>query len=372
MTIDVRIIHFHPDARLAKIFIAPLMDVERREGMQSELVFSAHNSGIEGTSIPFELSGPNLFGLPFTLWRIWRYLKRRRPDVIFSHNTKSSLFPLLGAWLAGVHVRVYFNHGVPYAGYQGVLRVMLRELERWNTALATHVVTVSIDMIKLLQDVSPRITPQIIHNGSASGIDFHKFSPERYNRTGWRQAHGLREKDLIVVYVGRPERRKGFELVLRLWRDHFHDGNIKLLLCGPGPDDVLRYLNALPSNIIPLGFVHNIPEVVSSSDLLILPSLHEGLSYACMEAQAVGTVIIANDISGIRCIVENGITGLLVPNNDPIQYVKVIREIQKNKSLLAPIQKKAKLSVLKYSREAFIPAYLSFLETLLTADSCKK
>jgi len=159
---------------------------------------------------------------------------------------------------------------------------------------------------------------------------------------------------------------------LRLWRDHFHVGNIKLLLCGPGPDDVLRYLSALPSNIIPLGFVHNVPEVLSSSDLMILPSLHEGLSYACLEAQAVGTVVVANDIAGMRSIVENGKTGFLVFNNDPVQYVKIIREIFNNRSLLAPIQRQAKLSILNYSREAFIPAYLLFLQALLVEDSWRK
>ena len=317
----MRITHFHPDARMAMRFVAPLMNAEREEGYQSELVSSVRRSGLDGIVIPFDLSFSNLLGLPLALWRIWKHLKGARPDVVFSHNTKSSLLPLLGAWLIGVHVRVYFNHGVPYAGYDGIVRALLRTLERWNSALATHVVTVSSDMRALLQDVSPRIKPQIIQNGSASGIDLHAFSPERYSRTGWRQAHGLRDEDLVVVYVGRPERRKGFVSVLRLWMDHFHQGNIKLVLCGPGPDDVLKYFKSVPSNVICLGFVNNIPEVLSGSDLMILPSLHEGLSYACLEAQAAGVVVVANDISGIRCVVENGITGFLVPNNELVKYV---------------------------------------------------
>jgi len=365
----MRIIHFHPDARMAMIFIAPLMEVERQEGMQSELVSSVSSSGIKGTNFPFDLSVSNLLGLPLALWRIWRYLKRHRPDVMFSHNTRSSLIPLLGAWLAGVHVRVYYNHGVPYSGYQGILRIILRVLERWNSALATHVVTVSRDMQGLLQDVSPKIRSQVIHNGSACGIDLHIFSSELYSRAGWREAHGLHEDDLVIVFVGRPKRRKGFELVLQLWRDHFHDENIKLLLCGAGLKDVLRYLNVLPSNVIPLGFVHNVAEVLSCSDLMILPSLHEGLSYACLEAQASGAVVVANDISGIRCVVEDKITGFLVHSNEPVQYVKIIREVSRNRSLLAPIQRQAKLSASRYSRETFIPFYLSFLRSLLTDDS---
>ncbi len=360
----MRIIHFHPDARMAKRFVAPLMDAERGEGYQSELVSSVRRPGPEGVIIPFDLSVSNLLGLPFALWRIWRYLKRFRPDVVFSHNTKSSLLPLLGAWLAGMPVRVYFNHGVPYAGYHGLLRFLLRTLERWNSALATRVVTVSFDMQALLDDVSPRIKPKIIQNGSASGIDLHAFSPKRHCRSAWRQAHGLQEEDLVVVYVGRPEKRKGFELVLQLWVHHFRDACIKLVLCGPGPSDVKKCLSYVPSNVISLGFVDNVPEVLSSSDLMILPSLHEGLSYACLEAQAAGAVVIANDISGIRCVIENGITGFLVPNNDPVKYVEIIQKVDKDRASLDVIQQRARKSVERFSREIFMPSYLSFLSGL--------
>jgi glycosyltransferase involved in cell wall biosynthesis len=361
----VKVIHFHPDARMAAQFVAPLMAAERGAGYQTELISSVWRAGHEGVVVPFDLSAPNLLGLPFVLWKISAYLRTSCPDIVLSHNTKSSLLPLLAAWFVGVRVRVYFNHGVPYVGYRGVLRCLLRLLERWNIALATHVLTVSSDMVKLLQDVSPAIKAQVINNGSASGIDLQTFLPERFSRNAWRQLHGLSDQDLVVAYVGRPERRKGFELVLRLWAEYLRDKHIKLVLCGPEPGDVLRHLGTIPANVISLGFVNNVPEVLSGSDLMILPSFHEGLSYACMEAQAAGAVVVANDISGIRCVVEEGVSGFLVPNNDLEKYAEIIRKADKNQSSLLNMQQQARASVERFSRKAFIPAYLAWLSCVL-------
>lgn len=360
----VRIIHFHRDALMAAQFIAPLMEAECEAGYQTELITSSRRPGQEGVVIPYDLSASNLIGLPLTLWRISNYLRGRRPDVVFCHNTKSAPLPLMGAWMAGVRVRVYFNHGVPYVGYRGVLRWLLRSLERWNSALATHVVTVSSDMVVLLQNVSPSIRAHIILNGSACGIDLERISAARFGRSNWRQSHGLCDEDLVAAYVGRPERRKGFELVLRLWADYFSDTHVKLVLCGPGPDDVLKYLSSVPSNVISLGFVSNVPEVLSGSDLLILPSMHEGLSYACMEAQAAGAVVVANDIHGIRCVIEDGATGFLVPNNDLETYAEVIRKIDRDRAAVANVLRQALVSVERFSRKHFLPAYLTFLSNL--------
>jgi N,N'-diacetylbacillosaminyl-diphospho-undecaprenol alpha-1,3-N-acetylgalactosaminyltransferase len=360
----MRIVHFHPDGRMAAHFIAPLMFAERGAGHETFLVTSLRRLQQEENVIPFDLSALNLLGLPMALWRIRSLLKGVRPDVVFSHNTKSSLLPLLGAWLAGVRVRVYFNHGVPYVGYRGLLRWFLRMLERLNSGLATNVVTVSSDMVTLLHDASIGVQAKIILNGSASGIDLNTFSPGRYCRADWREAHGLSDDDLVAVYVGRPERRKGFDLVLRLWADNFREGRFKLVLCGPAQADVLKVLPELPANVQCLGFVNNVPEVLACADLLILPSLHEGLSYASMEAQASGAVVVANDISGIRCLIEDGVSGYLVQDNSIQRYTEIIHKIDQDRAGLADIRRQARASVARFSRELFIPAYLSFLNSL--------
>jgi len=360
----MRIVHFHPDGRMAAKFVAPLMAAELEAGHETLLVISLHRSINEEKVIPYDLSAPNLLGLPMALWRICSLLRVVRPDVVFSHNTKSSLLPLLGSWLAGVKVRVYFNHGVPYVGYEGLLRWFLWMLERLNCSLASKVVTVSSDMKELLQNVSPGADLQLISNGSACGIDLFALTSGCYCRADWRQVHGLSEDDFVSVYVGRPERRKGFELVLQLWANNFREGRFKLVLCGPAQADVLKVLPMLPANVMCLGFVNNVPEVVACSDLLIVPSQHEGLSYAVMEAQASGTVVVANSITGIRCLIKDGVNGFMVQDNSLQVYTEIIHKIDRDRAGLTDIRRQARSSVARFSRELFIPAYISFLNSL--------
>ena len=169
----------------------------------------------------------------------------------------------------------------------------------------------------------------------------------------------------MLVYVGRPHKRKGFEIVLRIWSEYIHELHINLVLCGPSINDVQKYLSFVPPNVITLGFVNNIPEVLSGSDALLLPSYHEGLSYACLESHALGMLVIANDIPGIGDMINNGVTGFLVKNNDIQKYVEYIRQLDKNRVLFEDIKQRALKNVKRFSREEFIPSYLSFLREVL-------
>lgn len=364
----MKIVHFHPDGRMANRFVDPLVEAERKEGFDSSLVTSIRRSSTSDLIIPYDISLRNLFLLPVSFLQIYRLLKRGRPRVVISHNTKSSPLPLLAAWLVGVRTRVYFNHGVPYVGYKGVLRWLLRLFEYINCSLATSVVTVSLDMCKLIDNVSAYANPKIIFNGSACGIDLQVYCPDLYSGSVWRNVNKFSNEDLVVVFVGRPEKRKGFELVLRLWENYVKNSQIKLVLCGAEAKDVLCYLPAIPINISCLGFVDNIPEILSCADVLILPSYHEGLSYACMEAQACGALVVANNISGIRCIVENGVSGYLVSDNKIEKYAEILQEIYAKRASVVDVCKTARESTLRYSRALFIPAYLSFIRSLVSKE----
>ena len=127
----MKIIHFHPDSRYARAFVVPLMEMERSAGYETQLVVS---SGClqesDGVLLPFDWSSSNFFQWFILIWKIRSFLKHKQPDVVVSHNTRSSLLPLLVAFISGVQVRVYFNHGVPYIGHKGIMGWALKNLEK--------------------------------------------------------------------------------------------------------------------------------------------------------------------------------------------------------------------------------------------------
>ena len=361
-----KIIHLHPNGIFASNFVDPLILAERSRGYVSTIITSANVSGIGGKIIPYDLRLRNLPGIFLSFAKLCVLFAVQKPDLVVSHNTRSSMLPLFAAWLMGVKSRLYYNHGVPFVAYRGFLRLFLILIERINCGFATEIVTVSLDMKDLILSIIPLANVSIIGNGSACGIDLEKYDTSLYSDSSFRKDCGILEEDIVVVFIGRPERRKGFELVLRMWRDYVKDSSIKLILCGAQQSDALKIIKKLPPNIICMGFVKNLPEVLSKADGMISPSLHEGLSYAVMEAMASGCLVIANDIAGIRNLVHNGHNGHLIPGNSVSDYVRLIFSLKTRNKAVSNMKSNAREDIKIYSRECFLPAYLSFIESAIT------
>lgn len=361
----MRILHFHTDGRMATLFVDPLIEAEHHHGCASELVTSIRKSKTSKLEICHDLSFRHVLRLPGAFVRICQLFRLYKPDIVICHNTTGALVPLLAAWWMSIKIRVYFNHGIPYLGYNGVLRWMLQVIEWANCRLAKQVISVSQDMVEYLHVLNPHAQPRLILNGSACGIDLEIWDRSRYRDCGWRQSNQISPDDVVVVFVGRPEKRKGFQHVLRLWIDYFQESQYKLVLCGADQDDVLRFLPTVPPNLICLGFVGNIPEVLSHADALILPSLHEGFSYAVLEAMACGCVVVVNDIAGVRYLIRDMVNGYLIKNNDLAEYAHVIKLLKKDPGFFSDIRKQAVHTASKFERSTFLTAYLSFLDELV-------
>ncbi len=107
--------------------------------------------------------------------------------------------------------------------------------------------------------------------------------------------------------------------------------DISFLLVGEGAlKEELKILCAdlkIEKNVIFAGERSDIPEILSLTDIFVLPSLREGLPLTILEAMACGKPVIATNVGGIPEIVKDGITGILVSPEDSGALYSAMNEL---------------------------------------------
>lgn len=147
------------------------------------------------------------------------------------------------------------------------------------------------------------------------------------------------------IFVGRLEKLKGVDVLLRAWK-MMGDSAPKLLLCGNGPmeESCREYIarNGLKS-VEMMGFVPNekVRELVANSKALILPTqCYEGFPMTIAESFAVGTPVIASDLGNAGSLVEEGVTGLKFTAGLPEELKRAIVRMERDTDLYRGVKEK--------------------------------
>jgi len=169
-----------------------------------------------------------------------------------------------------------------------------------------------------------------------------------------------------IIFAGRLSKEKGIEILLET-ATHLPD-DYHLLIAGSGPlEEKVRNLADKKTNVHYLGYQskQNLLSLIQGSDLLIQPSLEEGISSTLLEAMACGTCILASNIEGISELVENNKSGLLVePNNSDELLNKILDLLPKKEKRLRMANEGLEI-VKKYDWKRVGKLYLNFYESLL-------
>jgi len=300
----------------------------------------------------------NPFAVLARLVGLWRDFSRIRPAGIHTHQTRSSLIPLLAGRLAGVKIRIYHNHGSAYWGTSGLLHWLFGKLEKMNCLLATEVLFVN----PALREVFVRDSlvdagkGQVLGPGSACGLDLAAFPEcDEDDQAKQRRELSLPVDAFVVLYVGRPHKRKGFDFLLRAWVSpgSVNPGDV-LLLAGCNENDVKRFLGEIPPNIRALGFCHEMRPLYAASDVVVLPSEHEGVPYALLEGGACARPLVVTDIPGIRMVVSDGIEGLVHPLNDVQAFLGCLNKLRNDPELRKRLGNNARVKAMVFERQAVL------------------
>ena len=276
------------------------------------------------------------------LWFLYRLFRKEKPWCVHANTPKGSLLAMIAAWFACVPHRVYTVTGLRYQGAHGVLRKILKTMERLSCLFATNVIPEGQGVLQCLKrDNITKKVLRVIHYGNINGKDTEFFSrdstietaslkltdkqiylrnlSEKEARSIVRSELGFSNNDFIFVFIGRLVNDKGLgELTDAIRKLENENLEIKLLLIGEidGEDDALAKdkLNYLmqSKNVKYIGVQSDIRPYLMASDVLVFPSYREGFPNVPLEAGALGLPAIVTNINGSNEIVEDGVNGKII------------------------------------------------------------
>jgi glycosyltransferase involved in cell wall biosynthesis len=376
----VRLLHIVGESRfggVAKI-ILPLSQVAQADGWQVDVLTTdsilqqavrQHGLGLVNLDVIRREIRP-LWDLGGLL-RLRKFLRTESYDIVHTHTSKGGFVGRLAAWLAGVPVIVHTAHGFAFHEASPVaIRLFYSTLERIASRWCDRIVSVSEFhrnwAIRLGMCRPGKI--MAIPNGIADVCRNQEVAPAEL-----RRQLGAGRGDLLVLSIARLAEDKGLKYLIEAAAMLPHKGHrIQIVIAGEGP--AREQLERLASHLSVtdrvsfVGFREDVGDLLAACDLVILPSLREGLSISLLEAMAAGKPIIATSIGSQREVASHAEMALLVRPADALSLSEGILRLASDRALMARLGANARaVYESSYAEKRMLQAYRQLYLDLLNA-----
>lgn len=255
---------------------------------------------------------------PAHYFRLWRLLRRLRPDVLHTRNL-SALEAVFIGWLAGVPARIHGEHGRDVFDLDGS-NARYNRLRRLVRPFVSRYLTVSRDLQRWLVEAigaDPARVTQIYN-----GVDKQRFRPRDGEARDVLPAAWPADA-VVIGSVGRMVGVKDYPTLVRAFIEAAArpgGERLRLVIVGDGGERAVCQALLDQAGVADRAWLpgerRDIPELMRAFDLFVLPSLGEGVSNTILEAMACGLPIVATAVGGTPELVEEGVNGRLFPPGD--------------------------------------------------------
>ncbi len=265
---------------------------------------------------------------PLALARLVRLLRARSFDVVQSWIFAANTYGRVAARLAGVPVVVVAEMAVDLWKGRGE-RFLDRRLATWCDRLVGNSQAV-VDFYRELGVPSDRLT--MIYSGAGDE------EPPPIDPVEVRASFGFEPAAPLVLFAGRlAEQKRVDDLLKALDLVQHIQPDVRTLIAGDGPlrDRLEETAHAyhLDGRVRFLGHRDDVPRLLASANLVVLPSAYEGLPNVVLEAMRFRKPVVATAAPGTTEVVDDGQTGILVPIGDARLMARAIRDIVRDPAL---------------------------------------
>lgn len=341
-----------------------------KEDHEKSSEFILDNLGLEPTIVYEMRRSINPFQDIIAYRKIKQIIKEYQPDIVHTHAAKAGTLGRLAAFSCKVPVVVHTFHGHVFHSYFGKAKTtVFKTIERYLAKRSTAIIAISKKQKEELCDIH-KITSREKCYIIPLGFDLQRFQTDNnIKRSNFRTQYNIADDEIAIVIVGRVVPIKNHSLFLKALKQVLDKSDTKVRAFIVGDGDNRKSIETEATNL-GIGFttetdlLHNKPlcftswikdidVVYSGADIVALTSLNEGTPVSLIEAEAACKPIITTNIGGIEDIIEDGVTGILVENNNETIFGQKLLQLVEDKSLRERLSEKGRDFVNKqyhYSR----------------------
>jgi len=302
--------------------------------------------------------------------RISRHLSTWHPDIIHSHSEFADMAVLYFKFKnRSLKIIRTVHNG-------STLEWPKRPIRRWLLSYFLYPILFASEI-----GVSPRITNTLNRRTLTrllrqrahciyNAIDLQRFQANKIDKPQKKQELDLPSESFVIGSIGRLAPEKGFDIFIQSIPEILAVyPHAYFLFVGSGPlDNSLRQM-ATSTGVIKqvrfLGARSDIDEILPCMDLFVSSSRWEGLPTTVLESMAVGIPIVASDIPGNRELVQDQITGWIVPSENPKELARGIIQAVQSINNGIEFSSEAKNFVQKFSIKASTTSYETLYQKVL-------
>jgi glycosyltransferase involved in cell wall biosynthesis/GT2 family glycosyltransferase len=319
----------------------------------------------ESRTPTFSLGAANRWKYPFAILRLARLLRSESVAVLHAHCFDATFVGLIAARLARVpfvFTRHHSDHNVRL-GKRWHTRI-----DAWCARHADQVIAVSEATRRVMTSIErvPEDQITVIYNGMEPLREPVAEDVERVRR------ELCLSKKNVCLMLARLHEEKGHRFLLDAIPEiQARVGHAVFLFAGDGPDRAALQaevqVRGLGETVRFLGRRDDVPELISLSSVVVLPSLAESFGFVVLEAMSLGTPVVAAATGGIPELVTDGESGLLVPPADSRSLADAISRVIESPQLARSLTERGKDCVATFSLERMIRGYESVYAAILAA-----
>ena len=348
------------------------MSIMEKEVVESDLLL-AEAKGVRVFALPSLVRRLSFKNDLLAFINIYRLIKRIRPHIVHTHTSKAGLLGRLASFLARVPIIIHTPHGHVFHSYYGPVMTKVFVFAEKILSFMTDKITALTNRERdehLEEGIASIEKYVVIH----SGVMLDRLMNMSVDAGAVRGKFGIAQDSNVIGVVGRLVPIKGHKYLVSAAKRIIKEfRNTVFVFVGDG------YLSSrlerqaesvgVRKNIIFTGWRKDAVEILDLFDILVLPSLNEGMGKVLVEGMALGKPIIASNVGGIIDLVRNGENGILVPPGDSDALGEAILQLLKDKNLSEKLGKNGKAMVYpEFDASVMVKQIDDLYESLLVSN----